>query len=76
MKIKAVKVYQAVSFGKKLITYFSEVNPALVNTRLQFEMLSGVGVLISSGEEHIIVPYPNIALIEVLKEEKKLKKAE
>lgn len=69
MKAKVVKCYQAVYLNRKLDTMFPNMNHKSVD--IQF--LEGIGVRISIPEDSIIVPYPNVAYVqlEVETEEKK-----
>jgi hypothetical protein len=73
MKIKMVKVYQAVYLGKKLVTHF----PNQQHPNVQVKLLEGIGVQVDGDDDSIIVPYPNVAYVqletEVAKEQKSKK---
>lgn len=61
MNIKAVKVYQAVEFNRKLETYFVETDTRMQG--LKFKIVDGVGVRVSCATDSMIVPFTNIAYI-------------
>jgi hypothetical protein len=59
MKIKAVKIYQAVEFNRKLETYFVETTDRMVG--LSLVVVEGIGVRVSTAQDSIIVPFTNVA---------------
>jgi hypothetical protein len=69
MKLIRVKVYQAVYLGKNLESMF----PGRKNPKVEIELLEGIGVQISDKNNTVIVPFPNVAYIEVEKAESKSK---
>ena len=71
MKAKMVKVYQAVYLGKKLCTHF----PNREIGEVSIEFLEGIGVLVAGNGDSIVVPYPNVAYVQVESmEDKRAKK--
>lgn len=75
MKIKSFKTYQAVHMNKKPFTFISEAAPSMQLAKLKsldMSVLEGIGVLVkATGETSeynttIIVPFPNVAEMEVL----------
>lgn len=61
MKLKAVKVYQAVEFNRKLETYFVETSDRMRG--LDLSILESVGVVIKTETDQIIVPFTNVAFM-------------
>jgi len=61
MKLKAVKVYQAVEFNRKLETYFVETSQRMQG--LQLSIMKDVGVVIKTDADTIIVPFTNVAFM-------------
>jgi len=58
-KLKAVKVYQAVEFQRKLESFFIDNKSKKME---DLEMTTNlIGVEIKTNKDHIIVPYANIA---------------
>lgn len=60
MTLKAIKVYQAVEFNRKLETYFVERQHM---QDLEMSIYKDVGVLIKTKEDQIIVPFTNVAFM-------------
>jgi hypothetical protein len=69
MKAKMVKVYQAVYLDRKLGTHFPNGNAPEVS----IEFLEGIGVKVSSKTDSIIVPYPNVAYVQLEPEVKQVR---
>jgi len=72
MKIKALKLYQAVYLrkaneGPKLITHLNAENEVDIN----MEIVDGVGVLIKSPADAVIVTFNNIASMNPIMDEPK-----
>lgn len=61
MKLKAVKVYQAVEFNRKLETYFVETSDRMKGLKLS--IMEAVGVVVETPEDRIIVPFTNVAFM-------------
>lgn len=75
MTINYVKVYQSVKFNKKMETYFSAFDTAN-NRDCNMELIENLGVKISKkGAKTVIIPFANIAQIELLEEKKKQPKS-
>lgn len=69
MKFKRVKVYQAVYLGKDLETML----PSRKNPKVSIDLIEGIGVKIANSSAAIIVPFPNVAYVELENEETKSK---
>ena len=67
MKFKRVKVYQAVYLGKDLESMF----PSRKNPEVSIELIEGIGVKVSNKAHAIIVPFPNVAYVELEKTQPK-----
>lgn len=74
MKLESVKVYQAVEFKKKSVVFFHvknsidphrEVAPLELNYNKQQQLVE-----IKQGEDHILVPVTNVAIMTPYKEPK------
>jgi hypothetical protein len=61
IKLKAVKVYQAVEFNRKLETYFVETSDRMKG--LDLEVFENVGIVIRTENDQIIVPFTNVAFM-------------
>lgn len=63
MKLKAVKVYQAVEFCRKLETFFVENDTRMKGLVAEVFVVEGVavGVKLQTADDEIIVPFTNIA---------------
>jgi len=58
--IKSIRAYQAVSFESKLDTFFSvEQTPNRAGCKI--EIVDGIGVLLSTAKDSVIVPFTNIS---------------
>lgn len=74
MKIKYIRVYQAVKLDGRVDTFFSTEKSA-TNAATSIEILPDLGVLLKRTE-HVIVPFSNISGIYLLTEAEEVKKAE
>jgi len=70
MNITRVKVYQAVKVGKHVETIY----PNMKMKDVGLELMPSIGVKISHADLNIIVPFPNIAYIEIDEQETKVKR--
>lgn len=72
-KIKSIRVYQAVKFDNKLSTYFVSERTTYQKPS-EMELIEGVGVSVKNDKDHIIVPFPNVSMIQFDTELSKAKK--
>lgn len=76
MEIKMLKVYQAVYLGPRLDTVFqTNPNAGNLSKAVKLEMLEGFGVKVSDAKHAIIVPFPNVAYVELAPEKVPERKA-
>jgi hypothetical protein len=68
MKLKMVKVYQAVVLNRKPDTYFPNRN----DLSATLELIPNVGVKVDGKEDSVIIPFPNVAFIQLEKETEKM----
>lgn len=71
MKLKSVKVYQAVVLNRKPDTYFPNRNDATAT----LEILPSIGVKVVGRDDAVIIPFPNVAYIQIEEEAAKEAKA-
>jgi hypothetical protein len=58
--ILSIRTYQAVKFEGKLHTFFTTQDSAQ-RKGIEIEILAGIGVLLQSPTDAVIVPFPNIS---------------
>ena len=65
MEIKVLKVYQGVYLAAKMKTHFNAEKDADFLDGLELELVPNVGVKASARGDSIIVPFPNVAYIQL-----------
>lgn len=70
LKILSVRTYQAVKLNTKVYTYFTTLEALNGRPKTNIEIIEGVGVLITTEIDTLIVPFPNIAEINIDTKEK------
>jgi hypothetical protein len=68
--ILSVRVYQAVKLHNKSQTHFTTVG-SQNHKKVKIEILEGIGVLVKSENDAVIIPFPNISGIYLDTEQKK-----
>ncbi len=60
--VLSVRTYQAVSFEGSLSTFFTTTGTAN-HKKVDIEIVEGIGTLVSTAKDAIIIPFPNISII-------------
>ncbi len=60
--VLSVRTYQAVMFEGSLSTFFTSKGTSN-HKKVDIEIVEGIGALISTEKDAIIVPFPNISII-------------
>lgn len=75
MRVKAIKLYQAVYLDGKMITHLNLENVrgsgALNSQNVSMKIVEGMGVQIDSDNDCVIISFNNLASIQLYKETKK-----
>jgi len=74
-EIHSVKLYQAISFSKKVENFFSNSKAWKNPVEIEVNMEIG-GVEIKDGRDHVIVPFNNVAAINLWSEIQKTREEE
>ena len=71
VEILSVRTYQGVSLEKKLYTHFTTVEAKNGRPTTTIKILEGVGVIVQTTNDAVIIPFPNIAGIYLDTKQKK-----
>ena len=74
-KIDSIRVYQAVKFENKLLTFF-QTGGGKHYRGLDIEIVPSIGVSIKNDKDHVIVPFPNVGSITMVTDHKEELKEE
>lgn len=78
MRIKAIKLYQAVYVDKKMVTHINLENlrgSNIVGKDVSLKFVEGMGVMVETETDCVIISFNNLAAIQIYKEEAAPKKA-
>jgi hypothetical protein len=60
-RILSIRTYQSVSLESKLYTHFTTVQSKNGKPQSQITILEGIGVLVKTDKDAVIIPFPNIS---------------
>lgn len=60
-KILSIRTYQSVSLESKLYTHFTTVKSKNGKPQSDISILEGIGVLVKTAKDAVIIPFPNIS---------------
>jgi hypothetical protein len=75
LKILSIRVYQVVKLGPTSRSFFTTLGTAN-NAKVSIEIIEGVGALVKSAKDAVIVPFPNISGIYLDTEDRKEEREE
>jgi hypothetical protein len=60
-RILSIRTYQAASLEGKSWTHFTTINAKNGKPQCQMKILEGIGVLVKTDKDAVIIPFPNIS---------------